>query len=201
MTRQFKFVDHLSNTCTVVAGTIVLTLSIVSATGNAQTAPKIQEPEYANSFFRSEADGTLIPLERKPVTIGMKTKALGFGGADATYQIQEEHSPVRVKAGTPLNLVVRLEKQDVDPATQVLLYTLKIEKGQRKLLINGVGAFGIHSKSDLATKQSQLTFLKYGQASLKIEPQTPLSPGEYAVVVQSQNPQITAYCFGVDAAN
>jgi len=143
----------------------------------------------------------MVPLEREPVGTGTRVKGLGFGGAEASYQIQNERSPVRFAAGAPIQIIVKLENHEVDPATMVVLYPLKPGKGKRQILIAGVGFMALHSKSDLQTKQQQMTFTKYGQASLKIVPSAPLAPGEYAIAVQSKDQQPTAYCFGVDAAN
>jgi hypothetical protein len=168
--------------------------------GVAQAPQAVTEPDYANSFLLLAADGHLEPLERKPVGVMGKVKAFGFGGADVLYQIQDEHSTVRRPAGAPLDIVVRLENQDVDPATLVVLYPLKVVKGQRQLLISGARPFSGHTKSDLQSKQLQMNFSKYGQKSVKITPQTPLAPGEYAITVQTQNSQPTAYCFGIDEA-
>jgi len=180
------------------ASLLLLAPAILST---AQDAPKPQEPEYANSFYFLDSAGALKPLDRKPVGAGARAKALGFGGAEVTYQIEGEHSTVRFPAGTPIAIVAKLENHDVDPATVVVLYPLKIAKGNRQLLVSGVGFMAMHSKSDLQSKQIQMVFTKYGEASLKITPSAPLAPGEYAIAAQSRDQQLTAYCFGIDAAN
>jgi hypothetical protein len=166
----------------------------------AQDAPKPQEPDYANSFFYLNSSGALQPLERKPVGVQGRIKALGYGGAETDYQVLGERSPVRFPAGKPIEIVVKLENHDVDPATLIVLYPLKPGKGKRQLLISGQAIFGLHAKSDLQSKQQQMTFAKYGQASLKITPAAPLPPGEYAIAVQNRDQQPTAWCFGIDAA-
>jgi hypothetical protein len=166
---------------------------------SAQDTAKLEEPEYANSFFLLDAAGSLKPLERKPVGVSGKGRVLVFGQTGVSYEIQNEHSPVRVAAGTPLAIIVKPENHDVDPATQVLLYSLKAAKGKRQLLISGVGTLSIHTKSDLQNKQLQMVFARYGEASLKITPAIPLAPGEYAITLQNRDQQPTAYCFGVDA--
>lgn len=160
----------------------------------------LQEPQYANSFYYLGADGSLKPLEREPVGVGGRVKAFGFGGTSVSYQIQNEHSPVRFQVGAPIRIIVKMENLDVDPATLVVLYSLKVDRGKRQLLISGMGFMGSHTKSDLQSKQLQLMFTKYGQTSVKIEPANPLEPGEYAMTIQSRDQQPVAYCFGVDAA-
>ncbi len=170
---------------------------VVSAAPQDVSGP--QEPEYANSFFLLESGGRLKPLEREPVGVSGKGRVLVFGSSGVSYEIQNDHSPIRVEIGAPLEIVLKLENREVDPATIVLLYPLKIVKGKRQLLISGARFMASHTKSDLQSKQLQMVFTKYGQASLKITPASPLGPGEYAIAVQTHEQQPTAYCFGIDA--
>jgi hypothetical protein len=179
------------------AAAAVLTLGTPAA---AQDAPKPLEPEYANSLFLLDSSGSLKPLERQPVGVGGKGRVLGFGAMGVSYEIQNEHSPIRVASSAPLEIVVKLEDRDVDTATPVLLYPLRIAKRKRQILISGAGFMAIHTKSDLQSTQLQMVFAKYGQASLKITPESPLAPGEYAIAVQTRDEQPTAYCFGIDTA-
>jgi hypothetical protein len=164
-----------------------------------QDAPKMQEPEYANSFFLLDSAGALKPLEREPVGVGAKHNPIGISNK-VLYEIQNSHSTVRFPSTGKMEVVVRLENHDVDPANVVLLYPLQVTKDKRQLLIAGAGFMALHSKSDLQSKQIQMTFAKYGQSSLRIVPASPLAPGEYAFAVQSKDQQLTAYCFGVDEA-
>ena len=181
----------------VAVGTAAALAFLVAA--SAQDTAKLQEPEYANSFFLLDAGGSLKPLERAPMGVSGKARVLVFGQTGVSYEIQNEHSPVRVEAGAPLAIVVKPENHDVDPATLVLLYSLKAQKGKRQLLISGLGTLSIHTKSDLQNKQLQMVFARYGEASLKITPAIPLAPGEYAITLLNRDQQPTAYCFGVDA--
>jgi|HubBroStandDraft_5_1064220.scaffolds.fasta_scaffold06520_2 hypothetical protein len=166
--------------------------------GKAQDAAKPQEPEYTNSFFYLDSAGALKPLEREPVGVSSKIHALGFGGASASYQIQGDRSPVRFAAGSPIEVIVKLENHDADPATQVLLYSLQSDKGHRQILISRVHYMGLGQKSDLQTSQLQMAFAKYGQGSIQITPSNPLQPGEYGIAMQTQGAQPLVFCFGVD---
>jgi len=155
------------------AAAAVLTLGTPAA---AQDAPKPLEPEYANSLFLLDSSGSLKPLERQPVGVGGKGRVLGFGAMGVSYEIQNEHSPIRAASSAPPEIVVKLEDRDVDTATHVLLYPLRIAKRKRQILISGAGFMAIHTKSDLQSTQLQMVFAKYGQASLKITPASPLAP-------------------------
>jgi hypothetical protein len=82
------------------------------------------------------------------------------------------NAPIRIETVAPLEIVGKLGNRDVDPATIVLLYPLKIVKGKRQLLISGAGFMATHTKSDLQSKQLQSA---------------------------DNEQQPTAYCFGIDA--
>ena len=179
----------------------VILAQAIAIPGRAQDAPKPQEPEYTNSFFYLDSTGALKPLEREPVGVSSKIHALGFGGASASYQIQGEHSPVRFASGAPIQIIVKLENHDADPATQVLLYSLKSGKDNRQILITRVHYMGLGQKSDLQASQLQMAFSKYGEGSIKITTSNPLQPGEYAIAMQTQGAQPLAFCFGVDGSH
>jgi len=181
---------------------LLLPLAVIAPRVAAQDAAKVQEPDYANSFFYLDTAGKMQPLEREPVGVGSKVHALGFGGADASYQVKNPHSTVRFAAGAPIAIIVKLEDTKVDPANVVVLYPLQVNKDHRQLMITKVGFMGMHAKSDMQDKQMQLNFAKYGQESTKVTMAAPLAPGEYAIAVQpTPGQQTIAYCFGIDPAN
>jgi|HubBroStandDraft_1064217.scaffolds.fasta_scaffold51602_2 hypothetical protein len=160
----------------------------------AQDAKKPQEPEYANSFFFLDKDGTLKPLERQVARVEVKSR--GLAGVDTKYVLSNEHSTVRFPAKASLQFVVRLESKD-DPATIVQLYSLKVAKGQRELQAGKYRTFS-GSKTTLGNTAVPFDVAKYGEGSVLLKPQTPLAPGEYTWGLNSNN---QAYCFGIDPAS
>ena len=164
----------------------------------AQDAKKPQEPEYVNSFFILDKDGNLKPLERQAAKPGAKMKALGFGGTESKYVVPNEHSPVRFSANASLQFVVRTDPNNVDPATILQLYSLKVAKGQREVEALKTRPFGA-VKTTLGNTAVPFDFAKYGENSVVIKPQTALEPGEYMWVANST--MAHAYCFGIDPAN
>lgn len=171
--------------------------SALSPTG--QESANLQEPEYVNSVCYLDSTGELKPLAHESVTAEVKVHALGLGGVGAGYEIHGEHSPVHFATGSPIEFIVKLESRDVDPATQVLLYSLRSGSGKRQLYISRSYYMGLGKKSDMTNRQGQLNFAKYGQNSVKIVPASLLPPGEYAFAVGSQSSTRTAFTFGVDA--
>lgn len=167
----------------------------------AQDAPKLTEPDYADSFFFLQTDNSLKPLERKSVAVSTKIHALGYGGAEVLYDIQDEHSSLRTSASALPPIIVKLENSNTDPANVVSMYPLTVAKGQRQLQMMRSHIFS-GAKNTMQGKLIALSFEKYGQASVKITPASPLAPGEYAIVVAQSAPTqaVMAFCFGVDAA-
>jgi hypothetical protein len=183
----------------VLFAVISTAFSQESASSKSETSSKPLEPEYINSFFLLDSTGSLKPLERQTAGHRGKVKALGFGGAEMSYTVDGDRSPVRTSAGAPLALVVKLENHDVDPGNLVELFTLKAAKGERELVIAKHHFMG-STKVDIQGQQVALQFSKYGQSSVKITTSAPLPPGEYAMGIKGQTGMPLAYCFGVDAA-
>jgi len=178
-----------------------LTLALVSvstcAAILAQDTKKPQEPEYANSPLFLDKDGTLKPLERQTTQLETKIRGLGYGGADGKYVVPNEHSTVRFPVTANLQFVVRPEPKDIDPATVIQLYSLKVSKGRRELLGVKLRAFS-GSQTTLNKAAVPFDVAKYGEASVVIKPQNPLAPGEYMWTVGGASAVAQGYCFGVD---
>jgi hypothetical protein len=167
----------------------------------AQDAKKPQEPEYANAFFFLDKGGSLKPLERQAAKVETKVRGLGYGGADTKYVLPNEQSTVRFPANVSLQFLVRPEPNNVDPATIVQLYSLKVAKGHREVQVAKLRQFsGV--KSTLGNTAVPFDVAKYGENSVLLKPQAPLAPGEYMWAANSTLmvlPQ--AYCFGIDPTN
>lgn len=189
----------------VATSLVFLTLCAYAVLG--QDAKKPQEPEYVNTFSLLDKDGVLKPLERQAARVNTKVKALGFGGGAAIYVVSNEHSPVRFNADASLEFVVRPEAiafgggvaSNVDPATIIQLYSLKVAKGQRELQIVKAGAFR-GAKNTQGDATIPFDIVKYGEHSVRIKTLSPLSPGEYMWAANATMMVPQGYCFGVDSA-
>jgi len=165
----------------------------------AQDAKKPPEPDYSNSFFFLDKDGNLKPLERQAAKIETKVRGLGYGGADSKYVLPNEHSTVRFAANLSLQFVVRPEPNNVDPATVVQLYSLKVAKGQREVQLVKLRQFS-GAKTTLGNTAVPFDIAKYGENSVLLEPQATLAPGEYMWAANATMMVPQAYCFGIDPA-
>lgn len=188
--------------------TIFVLLALCTCAVFSQEAKKPQEPEYVNVFSVLDTDGVLRPLERQPARPNSKVKALGFGGAQASYVVSNENSPVRFSSDASLQFVVRpagpnspggTAANNVDPATIVQLYRLKVTKKQRELQIVKAGIFaGTKNNQEEATIPFEI--VKYGEHSALMRPLKPLLPGEYMWAANAAFMVPQAYCFGIDPA-
>jgi hypothetical protein len=176
-------------------------LALFPPRGNAQNDQKPKEPDYVGSFFLLDASGDLKPLERQTAGMKGKVKALGFGGGEASYQVQGEHSTIRIPDGAPVAIIVKLAKENQDdPASLMDLYTLKSGKNLREITFvkrHFMGGTNVGAQD----KQVELAFAKYGESSVKITPSGALPAGEYAIAMHGQKSLPIVFLFGVDPPN
>jgi hypothetical protein len=184
--------------CTMkIASMGAMTVLFIVFNLHAQTAieNKPKDPDYVNQFFLLDKTGNLTPLERGTARASTKVHGLGFGGADASYVIPDEHSPVRVRGDEMPRFVVKMEKHDIDPATVVQFYSVKTVKNQRQLQIVRARFGGAKSKMQDSAVPFDVT--KYSDASIIVTPRQALPPGEYLLTIYPEHNNGTVYCFGV----
>jgi hypothetical protein len=131
----------------------------------------------------SVQDGKLIDLERQSATIHGKAKYGGFGGIKVASQYSPNKSPMRLPADSAFVVRSALASSAVDPATQYVLRAFTKKGGKRELVMaesHGPLAMG-GTDSSLAQGVVVAHFEKYGESSLRLIPEKPLPPGEYAV--------------------
>lgn len=155
----------------------------------------IVEPEFAGVAFRLDA-GKLVPLERQ-AAVNMRTRTSGFMSvhAKSVWEFAGAKSPVRFVKGT-LEFVVRTQAQ-IDPDVMYHLRKLDSTKKTREMVIATAHAtpFGVSSSATLNDGALPVTFLRYGNSSVKMSV-AELPPGEYAIQA-APYPQ-AVFCFGVD---
>lgn len=157
----------------------------------------VSEPEFADVFFRVDA-GTLLPLERQNLTFKGKARGFMVMNMKTVSEFPGGKSPVRFKAGQPLDFVVRtlLAPSAVDPNTTYCLRKVDAKKKTRELVIMAGHAspLGASSTVNFAGGAIPVNFSKYGSSSLKVSI-TNLPPGEYALG-RTYGPAV--FCFGMD---
>jgi hypothetical protein len=164
-------------------------------TGMAQDAKKVEEPEYINVMFALDSNMGLKALERQTPNAGMKVKALGYGGARSVMLFKGKNSPIRFSAEHKPEFVVRLGTREVDPATLIQFFALKVVQGNRELQIVKTGFMNMKGQATLGEAGVPFNVSKYGESSVKITPISLLAPGEYTLSTTSSK---EGYLFGVD---
>jgi len=193
-----------------------LVVSAVLSVGTfAQSAPQEQ-----NKISLLTPDNTMTALPLETGTAKSKTKFGGVAGAKTFTEIPGRQASVRVKAGQPQTFVVSLAgwgpgvtyetMMAAAPAMQfATLYRLDVNKKSdaREVLFADTTSYGVFAKSKTMgdPRGIPLNFSRYDAQTVKVEPRSPLAPGEYAFMAltsptdpyAAQN-QSHYYCFGVD---
>ena len=152
-------------------------------------------PEYVGVFEAMSPAGAFVALERQTGQQRMKVRLMGFAGASAGYQVEGEHSPVRLSAGSAAAFVVRTASQDTDPATLVQFFSMHPLGGKRVLDLSKAGAMGLTQHDETGMVSVNFSAQKYGSNYFIVRPLKPLSPGEYALGTSASN---DFFLFGVD---
>ncbi|MDB5469139.1 MAG: hypothetical protein JWR84_699 [Caulobacter sp.] len=174
--------------------TFVLAAGASGLAGGAWAAPAIG-PEYRDVFAGLGPGNTLIDLERQVPKAKTRLKGLGFGGADAYYELTGAASPVRFKAGAVPPLVVRVASQEEDPMGIIQFFKLQVVKNTRRLVAVRVNAMGVGGGTTGNEFSVPFTARKHGSSFFLVKPQGALAPGEYGI---SLTTAAAGYLFGVD---
>ena len=169
--------------------------SLLLCVSAAQEAGKPAEPEYNRIAFYLDGQGSLVPLERQQVNAQIKVKALGFGGAKSSARFDGAKSPVRFKADSTIQFVIRLDTQGEDPSTLINLDVLTPTKSTREIVVAKAGPIGIHGESMRGATTLNINCAKYGEHSIKFATATKLPPGEYVITSKGSR---EGFLFGVD---
>jgi hypothetical protein len=157
----------------------------------------VSEPEFEGVFFRLAA-GKLLPLERQMLAVKVKVSGTFIINTKATLDIPGGTSPVRFRAGEPLEFVVRspLATSATDPTATYHLRRLEAAKGTREVpaIVGHASLVGATSNTTPTAGLLPLEFAHYGVSSYEAST-SGLSPGEYAI---GQAGAKTVFCFGVD---
>jgi len=156
-------------------------------------AASLGEPETLNFLYYVDAqNGSDVPLEAETPTLGASGSALGFGGAKGYISVIGERSPVRLKAGSNWEFVIR----PADPTVQL---NFRFERFEAK-----AGSRMLSFKKKLVPSRSSdkpglLMFnaSTFGKSSLELTVPYNLAAGEYGFFVSAKGGW-KMFCFGVD---
>lgn len=161
-------------------------------------------PAYFNEVYFSQGD-SLLHLEQNDGHVRNRVKALGFGGSESLYELENERSIIRLKAADTLRFAMRMAGTFSDPSTVIKLYQLDVRKGVRVAVINSAG--GTFGASKVRSGKGELAFRLQRSSDgsfFILVPASRLTPGEYgfmnAMSLKGSGTNIayTFYTFGVD---
>lgn len=189
---------------------LLLIVLCVSDSSIAQTSAKdYPQPEFSNevSWYNKESN-SITRLEKGLSKMDTKTKAGGMGGAENSYSIEGEKSPVRVSNGNNLSFIFSNSSTDLssaasdsvmrangldpammkgggmggDPSSAITLYAADVSKNVRKVILMKMpGMFG-GKKLKSSEKQSfSVKKIKEGYWELVVD--KPLKKGEYIFTI------------------
>ena len=172
---------------------IALSLGIATVGGTASAQPPTQGPAYIG-VVEAVIDGRRVPLERNNLTLSVKSRALGFGGAKSWYYALGSHSPVRIRSSQKIYFIARVASGDIDPASLFELYSMDVTKDDRRIPYTSAG---LYTSMKMRANQHlvQLQFEPSSTNFVKIQLAAPLTAGEYAF---STPDSANGFLFGVD---
>jgi hypothetical protein len=180
-----------------------IALGLLTALGFFGAAQAAEPPQYNGVFEAHDPrTGAYSELERAAPTLHTRMRAFGFGGGSATEDIPGPRSPIRFRAGTPIEFIVRETSRENDPNTIIQFVSLTSEANDRYFEMYNAGALG-GMKNTSAKSAVGFSANNYKDAYFKVVPSQPLPPGEYALTITGSPAVMTngmppAYCFGVD---
>lgn len=190
----------------IIGAGLLCTMSAISQ----NTTADYPEPEITNQIYFLKKDSGIILLRLEKVSSKLDTKAKmgGFGGAESSYSLPGETSPVRLNSGNNLSFVFSTDVSSgstsvmmdsimkangidpaklkgvvgstTDPANSITLYKTETGKGIRKILMmKGGGAMPFSSKKTTSSDKFTFTVKKIREGYWELVIDKTLLKGEY----------------------
>lgn len=168
----------------------VVVLAMIGISPCLAAQSPVQEPELFKIVHTVDApSGKPVPLERQTGQSTVKSRALGLGGVRATFVIDGNDSPIKLKAGERHEFVVRLVS-GADPG-KYRLYSYQPKDGKRELMQLKVSGLG---KAQLNNSEIPFDVSKYGESSYKFAVAKTVAQGQYCYGTIDAN---EVFCFSL----
>jgi hypothetical protein len=206
--------------CCMIAG-------IVAMAQNSKASYPIPDYSNEICLLKKDSALTLQRLEKGSSKQEMKVKMMGMGGMDQGYEMDGETSTVRLTNSNNLVFIfytgepksssssamadsmMKANGMDpaamqnpmasmMDPTQHISLYSMKADKGKRKILLQSMGIMG---KSKKTASKYTLSVKKVKENYYELVVDKSLLPkGEYAFVMMnmSMDQSYSLFAFGVD---
>jgi hypothetical protein len=107
---------------------------------------------------RDPSSGNYTELERQTPVRSHSVKDLGWGSYDDFLEFPGAKSPVRFKAGTPLEFVLGVQHQDTDPQEIIEFWRLLSKDGKRTLHTGHAGSGMLDTTTTNVTDEQKVLF-------------------------------------------
>jgi len=206
---------------------LILILFIANSTllRSQTSVQKYPTPEYSNEIYFFKKDSAQLSRLEKGYS-KMNTKS-GIGGGEYGYSLEGSKSNVRLPSGN-LSFVffvgtaggssaqsdsaMRANGMDPsaindamgmmdDPSRTTSLYSMSVEKGSRKIIMQSFAGMKLISKAKKESTKYTLSIKKVKSGYYELVVDKPLPRGEYAFLVQgsgSADGSSTLFAFGVE---
>lgn len=164
---------------------LLLVFSLGVCGAQSMSSKQLDAPLIGVVFQLDSANQTLKPLPDEPWT------ALAHGGIiipkTGGVAISGSHSSFRIASGDKTEFVFKIGNPE-----HAALYRCTEGKNERQFsLMQFKGALGRNHETDPGVP---VLITRFGNSSYRLVPQSPLSPGEYAVLLSGSK----TFTFGVD---
>jgi hypothetical protein len=190
-----------STECLLKFASLIVVLFLVGAAW-ADDAKKPGEPGSLSILYYVDSSAQLVPLESQVVRRIAMYHALGFAGATTAYAVKGERSPVRLKAASKREFVIRLEGS-LDPLETVQFYQVNGVNGSRVARIANFDVLDRPSNPKPNPTVVDFNAAKYGVSSFKLVPIQTLAAGEYCLLIKTGSnwpKTVPGFCFGIDVS-
>ena len=158
---------------------------------------KIKEPEFTGVMLLIRDSVSFEKLEKQKAFAGTKTDVgaaiFGVAKGKGLNIVYGSSSPIRIKNGSKVKVIVKVKENDKDPAEIINIFQLEQEKSKDKRVLT-VG------KVNFNTTTAEIKFIpfevsRYGLSSYLVVISN-LSAGEYAITIEGSRDVFNL--FGID---
>ena len=179
----------------LLSGAAAMLLGSLALAMPAEAQKRVQPVESVpyQGVIEVNIDGTRSQLEVQSAAIPrMNSGIMHLGSGEMFYELKGPRSPFRIAQGNKVHFVTRSMGEGADPSMFFKLYRADSKKKNRKIKIS-TASLSQRMAIDMDRSAVPLRF-ESGRGSLvRIHPNTPLAPGEYAFLLEGR-----AFAFGID---
>jgi len=158
----------------------------------------VEEPEFTGIILLVKDSNSSEKLEKQKASSGTKADVgaaiFGIAKGKGMNIVNGAASPVRVKIGEPVRLIVKVKENDRDPIEVINIFQMEQDNTKDKRIVI-TGNVNFNKTSTLNIDFIPFTATKYGTSSYLVELAN-LDSGEYALTLDGSRDVFNM--FGVD---